>query len=42
MEIEDLKKEIKFIHDYEVCEISYYQIKGASKEFLSWIEKETK
>lgn len=39
---EEIEKEIKCIHDYEVCEISYYKIAGASKEFLSWIEKEIK
>lgn len=39
---EEIEKEIKCIHDYDVCEISYYKIAGASKEFLSWIEKEIK
>lgn len=38
----EIEKEIKCIHDYKVCEISYYQIKGASKEFLTWINNETK
>ena len=38
----EIENEIKQIHDYEVCEISYYEIKGASKEFLDWIEEETK
>ena len=38
----EIENEINKIHDYEVCEISYYKIAGASKEFLSWIEKEIK
>lgn len=37
---EKIEEEIKRIHDYEVCEISYYEIHG-SKEFLNWIEKKT-
>lgn len=36
-EIEDV---IKSIHDYEVCEVSYYEING-SKEFLDWIKDST-
>lgn len=38
----EIEQEIKMIHNYEVCEIYYYEIKGASKEFLDWIERETK
>jgi uncharacterized protein involved in tolerance to divalent cations len=38
---EEIKNIIQSIHDYEVCEISYYEIKGANKEILDWIEKET-
>lgn len=38
----EIESEIKKIHDYETAEISYFEIKGASKEFLSWIDKETK
>ena len=34
-----IEKEIKEVHDYEVAEISYYEIKG-SKEFLHWIAEE--
>ena len=34
-----LSNEIKQIHDYEVAEISYYEIKNASKEFFDWIDK---
>lgn len=38
----EIKNEIKEIHDYEVAEISYYEIKSASKEFLEWIDKNVK
>jgi periplasmic divalent cation tolerance protein len=38
----EIENEIKKIHDYEVAEISYFYIDGASKEILDWIEKETK
>jgi periplasmic divalent cation tolerance protein len=38
---EEIKNIIQNIHDYEVCEISYYEIKGANKEIFDWIEKET-
>lgn len=38
---EEIKRVIRDIHDYEVCEISYYEIKGANKDFLDWIKKET-
>ena len=34
-----IENEIKEIHDYEVAEISYYEIKNASKDFLNWIDK---
>lgn len=34
--------EIRKIHDYDVAEISYTEIKGANKEFLEWIDKNTK
>lgn len=33
-----IAEKIKKIHDYEVCEISYYEIKGASNEFTNWID----
>ena len=36
-----VEEEIKKIHDYQVCEVSYYKIDGASNEFLDWIYKET-
>ena len=36
-----IKEIILEINDYDVCEISYYEIKGANKEFLEWIENET-
>ena len=37
-----IEGEIRQIHDYEVAEISYYEIKNASKEFLNWIDKNVK
>ena len=37
-----IESEVKKIHDYETAEISYFEIKGASKEFLDWIDEETK
>ena len=37
-----IENEIKSIHDYEVAEISYYEINGASEEFLNWIDENTK
>ncbi len=37
-----IEKEIKTMHDYGVAEISYYEIKSASKEFLDWIDKNVK
>lgn len=35
----EIENEIKQIHNYEVAEISYYEIKNASKEFFDWIDK---
>ena len=37
-----IESEIKKIHNYEVAEISYCEIKNASKEFLDWIDKSVK
>ena len=37
-----IESEIKKIHDYEVAEISYIEIKNASKEFLNWIDENVK
>ena len=34
-----IENEIKQIHDYEVAEISYYELKGANKEILDWIDQ---
>lgn len=34
-----IENEIKKIHDYEVAEISYYEIINASTEFFDWIDK---
>ena len=38
----EIESEIKKIYDYETAEISYSEIKGASKDFLDWIDEETK
>ena len=38
----EIENEIKKIHDYKVAEISYYKINSISKDFLDWIDKETK
>ena len=38
----EIEKEIKKIHDYEVCEISYRYIDGMSIEIQNWIEENTK
>lgn len=38
----EIENEIKKIHDYEVAEISYYEIVNASNEFLNWIDENTK
>ena len=37
-----IESEIKKIHNYEVAEISYCEIKNASKEFLDWVDKNIK
>ena len=39
---DEVKDEINKIHDYDVAEISYYEILGANKEFLKWIDKNVK
>lgn len=38
----EIKKEIKKIHDYEVAEISSYEIINADNDFLKWIDDNTK
>ena len=38
----EIEKRIKELHNYEVPEIAMIDIKDGSKEFLDWIEKETK
>ena len=38
----EIEKEIKKIHDYEVVEISSYGIDNANQEFLNWIDENTK
>ena len=41
-EFSSIENEIKQIHDYEVAEISYYELKGANKEILDWIDQNIK
>ncbi len=36
-----IESEIKKLHDYEVAEISYTEIKNGSKDFLNWIDSNT-
>ena len=38
----EIESEIKKIHNYEVAEISYCEIKNASKDFLDWIDENVK
>ena len=38
----EIENEIKRIHNYEVAEISSFEIKNASKEFLNWIDEKVK
>ena len=38
----EIENEIKKIHNYEVAEISSYEIKNASKKFSSWIDENIK
>ena len=38
----EIENEIKKIHNYEVAEISSFEIKNASKEFLNWIDENIK
>ena len=40
--LKEVEEEIKKVHDYEVAEISYYEIKSENMDFLNWIEKNTK
>ena len=38
----EIENEIKKIHNYEVAEISTFEIKNASKKFLNWIDENIK
>ena len=38
----EIENEIKKIHNYEVAEISSFEITNASKEFLNWIDENIK
>lgn len=40
--LDEIKDEINKINDYEVAEISFYEIKSLSQEFLNWIDKNIK
>ena len=40
--LDEIKDEINKINDYEVAEISFYEIKSLSLEFLNWIDKNIK
>ncbi len=35
----EIEKQIKEIHNYDVCEISYIELLGANDEFLKWIDE---
>lgn len=39
---DEIKEEINKIHDYEVAEISSYEIINANDEFFKWIDDNTK
>ena len=38
----EIESEIKKVHDYDVAEISSIEIINASKDFLNWIDENTK
>lgn len=38
----EIRNEIEKIHNYDVAEISYYDIVNANQEFLNWIDQNTK
>ena len=38
----EIESIIKEIHDYEVAEISAYEITDANEDFLKWIDENTK
>lgn len=40
--LDEIKDEINKINDYEVAEISFYEIKSLSQEFPNWIDKNIK
>ncbi len=41
-EFSEIENEIKKIHNYEVAEISSFEIKNSSKEFSNWIDENIK
>ena len=38
----EIEKEIRNIHDYEVAEISFCEIESANQEFFNWIDENVK
>ena len=38
----EIEAEILKLHDYETCEIIAYDIEKGNKDFLNWIDEETK
>ena len=38
----EIKNEINKIHDYEIAEISYFEIIDSNVDCINWINKETK
>ena len=40
--LSQVENEIKKIHDYEVPEISYYEINSTNSDFKKWIDENTK
>ena len=39
---DEIEMELKKIHDYEVAEISCYEVKNASVEYKKWIDENIK
>ena len=39
---EEVRDEIRRIHDYDLCEIASYDIDDGSEEYINWLKYETK
>ena len=39
---EEVRDEIRRIHDYDLCEIASYDIDDGSEEFINWLKYETR